>query len=297
MADRYAAAIVTFRRPDPLRRVLEGLDGQLHPPEVIVVADNDPERTAEPVVSEFALRAKGEVVYLPLGENLGPAGGWAAGVQHIASHPARGDWVAVFDDDDPIAHPEVMRRLARRGARASPDVAAIGMRGARLRRRSATLRPVVESSSAALPADYLASNGAPMYRWSTIDEVGFFDDTLFFGFEDLELGIRLRGRGLVLLVEPAADIHEVASTSTVRTPWREYYKTRALVVICRRHLGRVALLATLGRTLVAAAPRLLVRREGALLKARLQGARDGLADRLGPQAHAPTTNPTKPRVG
>jgi GT2 family glycosyltransferase len=294
MADPYSAAIVTFRRPEPLRGVLDGLGAQSHPPGLIVVADNDPAGTAEPIVSEFSQHSAAEVVYLPLGRNLGPAGGWAAGVHHLAGHPARGAWVAVFDDDDPIAHPEVLHRLAQRGTASGPDVAAIGLRGARLRRWSATLQRVGEESLTAVQADYLASNGAPMYRWSAIDEVGFFDEGLFFGFEDLELGLRLKRRGLTLLVEPCSDIHQVASTSPVRSPWREYYKTRALVVICRRHLGYVALIATLGRALLAAAPRLVVRGEGTLLKARLRGAMDGLANRLGPQGFAPTTNPSKP---
>lgn len=101
------------------------------------------------------------------------------------------------------------------------------------------------------------------------------------------------------MVEWTAEIHRVPDTSPVRTEWREYYKTRALVVICRRHLGTPALLATLLRTLVLSAPRfLIVERRASLIGARWSGARDGLADRLGPGSHAPTTNPAKqPPIG
>ena len=36
--------------------------------------------------------------------------------------------------------------------------------------------------------DYLAGNGAPLYRWRAIGTCGGFDAGLFFGFEDLDLG-------------------------------------------------------------------------------------------------------------
>lgn len=299
LAAAYSAAIVTFRRPDSLRTVLAGLQAQDHPPTLVVVADNDPNQSAEPVVAEFARGSGLEVAYLPLGQNIGPAGGWARAAELAAGRPERGSWLAVLDDDDPISHPQVMSRLGELADAAEPDVAAIGLRGARLRRWSATLRRVEATPAGAEAVDYLASGGAPLYRWASIDEVGFFDERLFFGFEDLELGLRLRSRGLRLLVQDLDGIHLVPNTSSVRTEWREYYKSRSLVVISRRHLGTPALLATLLRTLVLSAPRfLIVDRRATLIRARWCGARDGLADRLGPGSHAPTTNPEKkPPIG
>jgi rhamnopyranosyl-N-acetylglucosaminyl-diphospho-decaprenol beta-1,3/1,4-galactofuranosyltransferase len=185
--DGYSAAIVTFRREGELARVLDGLVAQAAAPGLVVVADNDPDRSAEDVVASFAADADVEVVYLPVGRNLGPAGGWAAAAALAASHPARGKWFAVFDDDDPIAHPDVMLRLIRRATAAPPEVAAVGLRGATLRRWSATLRRAPELPGSPARADYLASGGAPLYRWSAIEDVGFFDPDLFFGFEDLDL--------------------------------------------------------------------------------------------------------------
>jgi GT2 family glycosyltransferase len=292
-ARSYSAIVVTFRRPDSLREVLRGLSEQDLPPTLVVVADNDPNGSAAPVVAQ--LSAPFEVAYLAVGRNLGPAGGWARGVDHASRRADRGSWVAVFDDDDPISHPQVMGRLAAFAATAPADVAAIGRRGAHLRRWSATLRRVTPSASGRpADADYLASGGAPLYRWTAVDAVGFFDPELFFGFEDLELGIRLRRAGMRLLVLDLDDLEVVADTAPTRAAWREYYKVRSLTVICRRHLGGVALACTLVRALLLGAPRLVLAAHGLdLVRARWRGARDGLSGRLGPGASAPESNPPK----
>jgi GT2 family glycosyltransferase len=289
----YAAAIVTFRRAVSLRQVLEGLARQSHRPELVVVADNDPERSAERVVAEIAAQGELRVQYLAVGENLGPAGGWARAVELARRRSDRGSWIAIFDDDDPIVHPDLMERLAARAASADPEVAAIGMRGAVLHHRLATLERIPRTSPDG-SADYLASGGAPLYRWSVVDGVGFFDERLFFGFEDLDLGLRLRAHRFRLVVEPQDALHVVQDTAPRRTAWREYYKTRALVVICRRHLGPLALVATLVRAVLVGSVLLAVRdRQAALMIARWRGARDGVRGRLGPGAYVPEVNPPK----
>jgi GT2 family glycosyltransferase len=259
-----------------------------------VVVDNDPEQTAKQVVEEFAGIPNTEFVYVGAGRNLGPAGGWALGIDVVRGRSERGQWVTVLDDDDPVGHPEVLERLASAAAAAPSTVAAIGLRGAVLDPRTATLTRVTSTDLETGSVDYLASGGVPFYRWEAIDEVGFFDGALFFGFEDLDLGLRLRRAGHRLLVHPLDDLHRVPNTAGLRSPWREYYKTRALVVIARRHLGWLALLATLARSLLAGSVVLALRdRRVSLIVARWWGAADGLRERLGPRRYLPAENPPK----
>jgi GT2 family glycosyltransferase len=289
----YCAAIVTFGRPAGLLCVLDGLALQRHRPTVVVVADNDPSCSARATVELFTTRSDVSVDYVAVGRNLGPAGGWAAAVAHAQRRADRGEWVAVFDDDDPVSAPDVMADLVAVAGTMPATVAAVGLRGARLHRRLATLRRVTPPVGASAPVDYLASGGAPLYRWSAIDEVGFFDGDLFFGFEDLELGLRLQRAGYTLMVAPAGD-HDVADTAPQRSPWREYFKARALVVIARRHLGAVALVATLTRVAVLGSLLRLVKdRSVALAVARVRGSLDALRGRLGPSSYTPTSNPAK----
>lgn len=288
----YTAAVVTFRRPDSLRKVLDSLTSQQLPPTLIVVADNDPDRSAEAAAREVTAPCR--VIYLPLAENTGPAGGWAAAVAAARTEADRGDFVAVFDDDDPITDTDVMKELVVELGDHPPNVGAIGLRGATIGRWTGLLRRVPEGVAERASADYLASNGAPLYRWSVIDDRGFFDRDLFFGFEDLDLGLRLRSSGYLICVSSIPTRQVVLDTAPDRTPWREYYKTRALVTIARRHLGLTALAVTIARSFLAGVVRFArPSQQRHLLIARIRGIADGLRGMLGPRGYNPSSNPAK----
>lgn len=294
----YTAVVLTYRRPGSLTAALAGLSRQSHPPTLVVVVDNDPACSAEPVVEEWTPPSSARVRYLPAGANLGPAGGWAIGVAWAEGEPDRGSWVLICDDDDPIDDGSILRNLVISADEQNDEVAAVGLRGATLRRWTATLHRTIVSPNGAEPCDYLASGGLPVYRWKDIDEAGFFDGQLFFGFEDLELGLRLAAAGHRLLVVSVPGDHEVPDSSPVRTAWREYYKTRALVVIARRHLGRWSTLVTVVRIGIPGSLRLLTGEGGLqLANARWQGIRDAFLGRLGPAGHAPQENPPKDAGG
>lgn len=292
----YSAVIATFRRPEPLAALLAGLLGQHAQPSLIVVADNDPARSAEAATAAHTATPGVHVEYLPMGENLGPAGGWARAVAFAAGRADRGDWVIVLDDDDPVADPRVCEQLFAVAEAAPPTVAAVGLRGARWRRSTATLHRVRGLPGAPAPCDYLGSGGVPLYRWSAIDQHGFFDEELFFGFEDLDYGFRLQAHGLALQAVEIEAEHVIHDTSPARKPWREYFKTRALITICRRHLGWWAVAVTTVRAVVLGAPWLAIReRQTSLTVARWRGFTDGIRGRLGRNEYVPTDNPAKPQ--
>ncbi len=274
--------------------LLEGLINQHHAPTLIVIADNDPERSAE-VVSEEQ-RAKDDIAieYLPIGENLGPAGAWAKAVEFAQHRSDRGDWVMVLDDDDPVTDPRVTAEILATAETVSTDIAGVGLRGARWNRPSCTLRRVVPAESAPQKCDYLASGGLPVYRWSVIDQYGFFDADLFFGFEDLDFGFRLRHEDLSLIAISIVATHPIADTATERTAWREYFKTRALVTICSRHIGRRAVIITIVRNVLLGGTLIGFRkRDVSLPLARWRGYRDAMRGRLGTCSYVPLINPAK----
>lgn len=290
----YTAVVVTFRRSDALSRSLAALLGQTSPPSLVVVVDNDPECSARGVVDVTPCPKAVELVYLPSGENLGPAGGWARGVEWALGHATRGDWCMVLDDDDPIGDPEVSGELLTAASAASSDVAALGLRGAVWHAPTATLRRVMPHAGRLTPCDYLASGGMPIYRWAVIDRFGFFDESLFFGFEDLDLGLRLREADLKLAVVSIDSAHRVPDTNPVRLPWREYFKTRALVTVCRRHSGVWALMVTTLRSVMIGGVLLALRdRNLAIASARWSGWRDAMRGRLGRHRYVPSHNPAK----
>jgi GT2 family glycosyltransferase len=293
----YCAVIATFKRAEVLSELLTGLLAQEAALALLVVADNDPASSARAVVEGHGASAPTTaVVYLPMAANLGPAGGWARAVAHAAPRPDRGDWVMVFDDDDPVADPRVTSQLLAEADKAPADVAAVGLRGARWHRPTATLHRVHGAMDAPAKCDYLGSGGVPLYRWSAIDAHGFFDEELFFGFEDLDLGLRLRARGLGLRVVAIEAQHVIHDTAPTRVPWREYFKTRALITVCRRHLGWWATTVTMVRAVLLGGPWLAIKhRRPDLMVARWRGFVDAVRGRLGSNEYVPTNNPAKPR--
>jgi len=297
-AARYTAAIVTFRRPESLAIVLRTLRAQSVLPSLTVVADNDPDESARSVVDTARAEWPGEILYAPVGKNLGPAGGWAHAVATATPMRAlRGDWVLVIDDDDPFDSPDLVGCLLDQAAGHGTVLAGIGLRGARWDRARARLVRVEPTEGHDAPVDYLAGNGAPLYAWSAIDSVGFFNPQLFFGFEDLELGFRLASEGWHLRVAPHPSMQVVPDTGKTRSAWREYYKTRALVWTLRHHRGPYAQAVSLGRSTLLGGLRLaVIDRQPGLAKARLSGAWDGLRDRLGVRRYHPVANPPKGRV-
>jgi GT2 family glycosyltransferase len=290
----YSTVIVTFRRPEALATALAALAAQTRPPAMVVVADNDPEGSAEATVAAAGGSAF-RVQYLPMGANLGPAGGWARAAAWAQQQGDRGEWLLVGDDDDPLADPLTMAGMLAAATQQPPDVAAIGLMGATFNRRSAVLHRVRAAPAATAPCDYLASGGITLYRWDVIDEQGFFDEALFFGFEDLDYGLRLRSAGLRLCVVAPIVGHTVQPSAPARVAWREYFKTRALVTVCRRHVGAWAVTITVARSLAGGARIAIENRRPALAVARWRGVVDALRGRLGADRYAPTNNPAKPK--
>lgn len=296
--DSYTAAIVTFRRPESLLAVLQSIAEQSPAPGLTVVADNDPARTAKPVVEALRGGWPGALEYVEVGENLGPAGGWSTAVDVARVRDDRGEWVVLVDDDDPLGSSGLAGVLLDDPAWADERVGGIGLRGARLNRRLARLRRVEPAEGTSARVDYLAGNGAPTYRWKAIDDIGFFQADLFFGFEDLEYGLRLGQAGWQLRVAPHPSLHHVEDTASSRSAWREYYKTRSLVWILRRHVGLMALLWMLCRSVLLGGMILSTRQKDVKLAlARWAGAVDGWAGRLGVRRYVPTVNPPKSSRG
>lgn len=287
----YCAVVVTFKRPTELVRTLTSVLTQSVPPAFVVVADNDPCGSAAEAVGSRTWDRPVEL--LSLRENGGPAGGWAAAMAAAATRADRGHWVLVVDDDDPLGHPALVEHLLAAGT--TPRLAGIGLRGARLSRPLALLHRVSAPRGVLAEVDYLAGNGAPLYRWAALDAVGGFDGELFFGFEDLDLGLRLKAHGWTLGAVTLDHLHVVADTAPARVAWREYYKTRALVVIARRHLGALATLSTIVRAGVLGAARLIPREGGWRIGvARVHGVIDAMAGRMGARVrYLPASNPAK----
>jgi GT2 family glycosyltransferase len=229
---RIHGVLVTFERPDELRASLDALGRQTRQLDTLVVVDNSAGRESEAVVATADVA--GRLDYVAAGSNLGPAGGIALGMEHHLQHADDLDWLCLLDDDDPLSDPGVLSERVELARSVSERIAALGGRGGVLDRRTGRLRPCEPGGA----ADYLASGYCPLYRVRAIRSVGVFAPELFFGFDDLEFGMRLTAAGWGLTVAPRTDAQrapEGSSPAWVVGPleWRRYYSLRNLVHLLR----------------------------------------------------------------
>jgi GT2 family glycosyltransferase len=242
--------LVTYRRPAALAEMLDRLGDQRRRLDTLVVVDNDLTESARAAVAAFAgsTTAPGRVDYLPAGANTGPAGGIALGMRSALDHATDDDWVVSLDDDDPPPSVDVfadLERLGRELRAGGEQVGGIGIVGGRFSPdRARAVRVPDEELVGAVRCHWIGGNQFPFYAVGALREVGVFDERLFFGFDDLDFGLRLGAAGygvfadgelwhrertragrLGVTAEPSLGLEDPS--------WRRYYSTRNMVYILR----------------------------------------------------------------
>lgn len=296
--------LVTYRRPTQLATALAALRDQTAPLAHLVVVDNAPEADTARLVEATVAHAE----YVPTPENLGPAGGIALGMTRLLERAGDDDWIVTLDDDDPPPDPSAFADLLTFAVTTSGRdraVAGVGLSGVRFDRRRGRVVRVPDAElgdggdgaggGRGVRVDAIAGNQCPCYSVRAIRTVGTMRTDLFFGHEELELGLRLGDAGFTLYGHPARwrasrvalgrlDMELTPSRSLDELSWRRYYSVRNLVRILRERgragsalrvvvvVGIVKPLANLVRS-----PRLAM----AHLRVNLRACRDGWSGRMG----------------
>jgi glycosyltransferase involved in cell wall biosynthesis len=253
--------LVTYRRPEHVRAYLDRLADQTRTVDSLIIIDNDPAESARVVAERPALPVG--VEYLPAGDNLGPAGGIALGMQRVLEHAAPDDWILLCDDDDPPRTRELIEVLHEFGESlrgADARVGGVGLAGGRFDLSHGRVVHVEDEELAGpLPACEVAGNQLPIYSVHAVKEVGLFEARLFFGFEELEYGLRMLDGGFRIYAHGDLWLRERTHYGRLnRVPlpgrrlegvagWRRYYSLRNMIYILRsqdRHFAalRVALI-------------------------------------------------------
>lgn len=297
--------IVTFHRADTLVTTLAQIAAQSRPVDCLVVVDNGSDRGAR-----AAAEAAG-AVYVDSGSNLGPAGGISTGMKQILTEAGDDDWLVLFDDDDPPRTLDVLERLwdfGHRRRREDDRTAAVGMVGARYDFRRGITRRVRDAElQGPVAVDYIGGGQIPMFRCAVLREVGVFDERLFFGFDDLEHGLRLRGAGYSQYVDGEVwmaerEFHQRTGldgsrlrTSREVAAWRRYYSVRNAVLIARTHCGLPTAVVVAAGGFRSAAALARSRRPLSEWFLPVRGALHGLRGRTGRRVE-PGQNPAKNRA-
>ncbi len=318
---RVAALVLAHDRPDKVAATLDAVQRQEPAPEALILVDND----GTPEVTEALRRAADahpDVEIVRLDENLGSAGGFAAGLERVMARDDIG-LVCGFDDDaTPL--PGCIAAL-RTAATTLPDVGSVGalshdaagtlawpMYVDGEREPARTVQDVRELARRrpSLPVHNHSWHGL-MIPVENLRRHGNVWVELFLQFEDMELGIRLRRAGLHNYLVPGAEVvHPPPPPArelrilgrnveiTAQSAAKEYLTLRNGLVVRHRYdgarfwygTGPFTLLRGVLSALALDAPRYTVLRE-----VFFRGVTDAVRGRLGPPPTA--TRSLGPRRG
>ena len=262
------ALILTHNAPDVLRMCVTSVLKQLEPGDGLLIVDNASEPPA--AVTLQSLSSPDRIEVLRLERNLGPAGGYARGLQRFLASKHGLVWIV---DDDMVPDASALSRLRDASAVESDPVIVF---------------PCVADYQGR-PFNVPAWCGVLIPR-SIVKDVGVPREDYFWWAEDTEyLQWRIPRAGYrTVRAQEARVTHEAVRRGRTKPVWKFYYETRNLVHYrinvqvpagaspwrCGRKLLRTVALAT---------ARILVRedRKVAKLRAVGRGIFDGLTGRLG----------------
>lgn len=287
---RTHGVLITFRRRDALVEHLRILAAQTEPLASLLVVDNDNDPSVRALI-EGETAAAPAVRYLGLADNPGPAGGIDAGIREVLTEADDTDWIVLLDDDDPPPRETTLAALAEIANTLENDsqVGGVGLWGSTLDRRGR-----LRAATATTPerVAYLPGGACPHYRVGALRRAGGPDPALFFGFDDLDLGLALDRAGATLWSSGLARDHgwtsmvegRTASRAVEAPTWRRYYSLRNLIIVLRRD-GRTP--SALAMSLVAGIAKpianlpLRPRASWRSLRLNLMALRDGWLGRAG----------------
>jgi len=244
---KLAACITTFNRPQVLKRTVEKILAQTHPPEKILVIDNGNLKETEEMVHSFG----SIMAYHPMNSNVGPAGGSAVAFTILAKEGF--DWIYWGDDDNPPQFPDTIERVFRIATNSPQEVAGVGAVGARFNWKTGeSVRLADDSLHGVADVDTIGGNSHLVLRTEVIRSVGVPDERLFFGYYEPEYCLRIRKAGYRLQVDADLmwryrELNERLGVTSTRKYlpnysydfiWRRYYRTRNYIFMMNNTFNR-----------------------------------------------------------
>ncbi|MCA8487527.1 glycosyltransferase [Burkholderia multivorans] len=241
---KIAAVVVTHNRPALLVDAIDALRAQTRAIDRLIVVDNaSDEETVE------VLKCAQGVDVLRLDENVGGAGGFAAGVQRALDLGA--DWVLLLDDDA-IAAPSLVEKLLAAGEGLAPaqigaicsTVIEFGRIAPMHRRRfdPATLKEPVIAEAAYGSSPVRIDCGSFvgfLVNAEAVRAVGLPNASFFLAYDDTEYSLRLGRAGWSVWLVPEAVVdHRRPAGGRLRSgPYgmKHYYNLRNQLAVFRHY--------------------------------------------------------------
>ena len=255
----FAAFIMTYKRTAILEDTIKILFNQSHPPQKILIVDNDPDLSAKDIVTKFP---EFKILYHAIGHNSGPAGAAKAGLEILTKEGYK--WIAWMDDDDPPIFKDTFEILLKIAAN-NEYCGCVGTVGQYFDKKKGMMVRVSDKEldkAGTLEVDNIAGGMCKIVNADVCIKGNVFPDaSLFYGFEELDFDIRLQNAGYTLLVDKELykkhriyfnriDLNKTrGDKKAVKRLWREYYSTRNSLIILSKNKCKQALCFSFFRSL------------------------------------------------
>lgn len=236
---------MTYKRTAILEDTIRILCNQSHPPQKILIVDNDPAFSARDVVAKFP---DFKISYHATGYNSGPAGAAKAGLEVLIREGYQ--WIAWMDDDDPPLFEDTFEILLKTATK-NKDCGCVGAVGQYFNTKKGIVVRVPDKELDGIGSFEVNTIAGGMCKIVNADvciKGNIFPDiNLFYGFEELDFDLRLQKAGYVLLVDKQLyKKHRIyynridfnprrGQKKDVNKLWREYYSTRNILIILSKH--------------------------------------------------------------
>jgi len=258
VSNRFAAFVMTYKRPVIAKQTIEALFNQTLPPEKVLIVDNDEFQSGKVLTEQLGHLP---LTYYPVGYNSGPAGAAAIGLQLLADEGYQ--WIAWIDDDDPPYFVDVFERLLHLAAQNS-NCGCVGVVGQFFDTKKGLIKRAsntILEGNGVLQVDTIAGNMLKIINAKLVKEQFVLPDaSLFFGFEELDYDLQLQNAGYTLWVDQALflrhriyhnrlNFEKKNTRKTERQLVRDYYSTRNLLFILNKNKLAQAFCYTLVRVI------------------------------------------------
>ena len=241
---QFAAFIMTYKRPEIAKETIIKLFSQTVPPQKVLIIDNDQQESAKIIKEELE---HFPIDYHAVGYNSGPAGAAKAGLDILVNEGYK--WIGWIDDDDPPVFNDTFEILLK-VAITNKHCGCVGTVGQYFDRKKGLMVRVSDrelEEPGILAVDNIAGGMCKIVNAEVcIKENIFPDESLFYGFEELDFDIRLQTAGYVLLTDRLLykkhrihynrlDLNKTrGGKKEITRLWREFYSTRnSLIILCK----------------------------------------------------------------
>ena len=234
----FAGFIITYNRPDILKRSIEKIFAQTFPPEKIWIIDNSEGSDTKDLIQSLDHYP---LAYIQMGYNAGPAGAAAKGLEILGD--AGYDWIYWGDDNDPPFRLDCFERLLNI-KNIVPNTGVLGTVGHFFDLNSGVVNRTSNEQlhqDKFLKVDFVAGGMCMIVNGDLARNGVLPNPDLFFGFEELDFCLKVKQQGFEVVVDSGLFLQAREASDRmgfIKPKYikkdnlsREYYSLRNLLMI------------------------------------------------------------------